>query len=300
MLKHSSRARSLGLIALAGTLATGALAPLIGATAAPAIAAEWQVGHAASPVLVDAGNGITANVNPATGVVQLETSAAGATWDTAIHEMDRYGLGPGGTWGTASADIRGGTSVYVPGMGVYAPDPAERSGLRGYPGDDLNFSQDWGTLPARGDIPAQEYVFTLHHLDTGAVDHFAPNGDVIASIDAAGDRTDWEFTPGPYGSRLERIVDPAGAITKISYSPDVITVTAPDGQSTTLESSFGRLTKLTTPTGTSAFSALPGLFSRIVSTTPSGDTVTGFTWNQDKPGSVIQITRNGEIVYPKG
>jgi hypothetical protein len=77
-------------------------------------------------------------------------------------------------------------------------------------------------------------------------------------------------------------------------------LTSPDGRASTLELSLGRVTRLATPTGVTTFSAKDHV-SRIVSTTPAGDTVTNVTWGQikDGVGVVHEIARNGEIVYSR-
>lgn len=183
---------------------------------------------------ISIGNGLVLIVGGAAGGAQLEVGYAGLTWDSTVATVTRAGFfGPGWTWGTPYLQRDAGTDrVYLPGRGLHELDPKARSGLSGdLP--DVVFTREAGTVPARVDglAPARPYLATLRSLGTGAVEYFDELGNVITTIDAAGNRTDREFVQlweGGDGNHLRAVTDSTGQVTTIDYEGRT-RVTHPDG-----------------------------------------------------------------------
>lgn len=305
-LKRSVRTR----VGVAAAAAVAALASSsVPAHAAPP-PAESMPAVGAAPVTIDFGNGITGSVDPATSQLSLVTGTP-LVWDPNLEAIDRYSFGPGWTLNTSFMDVN---VFYIPGVGSYAYDQTwEPSHLHGYEGDDYVanwFADAPVTLPARGDIPAQDAYKTLYRNSTGVTAYFSWNGNLIATIDKSGARKDWWFQDD-VTTNLAQIVESDGRVT---YFLEVRTpwewaIQAPDGKTTYLSfDADGSGTIRTVPSGVSSFFPKQTFFGVTTSRyeyqdleNSANDVSITLTWDTNRPaGTVTRIERNNVIVYPVG
>jgi len=258
------------------------------------------------------GNGVTAQVNLDIETVAVR-SAAGPTWDSTITGIDRYSLGPGWTLGEAFVDVTDwGAKIYVPGHGLMESDATRVSGLACYDGRDVIFRWDSGVVPGRGALPDRAYTSTLAHFDPTDLetpvrtDYFGAHGEVIASIDADGTRTDRLYDViAP--ARLTRIVHDDGRETTFSYPVERgdrrLSITSSDGKVDTLHSPQAEWpvpTRLVGPLGKTAITwNMSLLIHGLTSTTTEGQVehVTEFEWSTDV-GRLDALRLDGERVFP--
>jgi RHS repeat-associated protein len=193
---------------------------LIGGLATPAFADEGEAGGAAS-VLVggfSVGDGLEAMIEEREGSLRFQLPIGGlsASWDSRRTGGDRSGLGPGWNWAIGSVDTQGGVRVFPASGGVYEADASVTSGLRGYEVGDVRFEQREGVLPARdGVAEARAYSYVLAEAG-GVTTYFSAEGDPLASIDLAGDRTDWLWSDD-VAHRLAGTVDAYGVRTELVW-----------------------------------------------------------------------------------
>jgi len=279
--------------------AAGAAVPAHAAPDAPRAAVTSEVPAASAPVLVDAGNGLTATVSPDRGNVLLRSSA-GLAWDASVRSVDRYGLGGGVTWDAAFVDTHGGAFAYIPGAGVFAANPDVPSGLDGYHGTDVRFdAHDPERIPARGVIPARAAFFTLTHTSTGVTDYFGGGGDLLTSIDASGVRTDRVYD---WNGRLVATVDANGVLSTVEYWSGEIVIGDGTQPATRLVQERGEVTEIVSPDGGRSTLTRAGDLDRrtligIASSAAGVRTDVQFAWDADVK-RVSEVTRNGVIVYP--
>lgn len=250
------------------------------------------------PIPVDAGNGVIANVARSTGNV-LVRSATGLAWDSTIVDQDRYGLGPGKTWGGASVDPSGGITVYLPGEGVFAYSSENRSGLRGYEGNDrfeVHLSNP-GTTPARGEVPERQYFFSLFRASEYTTDYFDADGNVLTSISSLGVRTDRLYDP-VVPNRLAAFAEGGRVVTTVEYLPGEIQLRRAGAAHARLVQYGGQVVEIVAGDGgRSVFLHHGRTLAAIESKSSTGLTEVKFAWDASDPKRAIQVTRNGEVVY---
>lgn len=296
-------------------------AAVAGVLLAGASASSGQATQPVDPVdryvtFVDAGNGITANIVRGAGSMTLTTPTP-FVWDPWFRAMakdrrispDRSGLGEGWRVDTMFVNVRGGAHFYFPEIGsMFAMDSTTRTGLIGYPGDDIRADWGPGTVPAREGVPERAYQFTLQHLDTGEMKYFSWEGDLIAAIQVDGSRRDWVFDE-VVPNRLLALVDERGAMSRLDWTsePGAVVITEPDGGWIRLLMDGGRLEQVVTEDARSMFGfdewePDPALYAWIgtnVGTDPGAEewTSVAFNWSPNHPGDVQRVQRNGELVF---
>jgi hypothetical protein len=300
-------------IALVGLLLAGwSVAP---ANADPSAADD--------PVQIGLGNGITASIDPVTSKVALTTGTQLA-WEPDLMGFDHLGYGSGWTLkDTPFVDRNGRMAFYFPKLHqFFEMDLSSPTGLYGYPGDDVLVSdnQSGAQVPARSianqpEIPAQPYLYSLHHLDTNVTEYYrvreySYNLDLVATIDHnSGARTDWVFNReiGRDGELL-RIVAADGATTTFERIDSRLRrISPPTTPPVTLTLGDGRIARYITATTRTVFEPYGGpefgywLSSQDSSTGARTDF--GFTWDPANPGRVTRVDRLGpdgiqEVIYP--
>lgn len=216
--------RVAGKTALAGVLLAGLSAP----------AANAEPSATADPVVIDAGNRITATVDPATSKVRLTTPTA-LIWDPNLTSMnltpfvegyDRFGYGAGWTFsspgwpdGIRFINTNGGAEFYFPDLGrLYEIDASSETGLTwAYPRNDVRIG-GWGEpqqLAGRGDVPARDAYWTLHQLETNTMEYYGAYGDLLATVNLTTNaRWDWQYKTCEVfecdDHELRRVVDDQG------------------------------------------------------------------------------------------
>lgn len=188
------------------------------------------------PVRFEVGNDLALTVGEDLGGAQLEVGYAGLIWDSTVADMYRIpNFGGGWTWGMPFLD-RGDDRdrLYLPGRGLHEVDPGTASGLaEDAVADDLAdlvFTRESGLVPAReGVAPSRPYIATLRSLASGTTEYFDVHGNVFATIESGGARTDRDYLD----LELRSITDPAGGVTTISSEYDT-QVTRPDGATAVL------------------------------------------------------------------
>ncbi len=257
------------------------------------------------------GAGVQGVVDERSGAFSFEVPLGGVSlkWDSRGPGEGRFGLGP--RWAVAGigfVDVAGGVRV-VPSGGVQAvfeADDSVPSGLAGYPGDDVRFTQTPGRLPARADgvVGEREYTFVLRELG-GLVSYFDAAGDPVAKLDAHGGRVDWAWQPG---HRLTRVVTETGVVTELDWSdPARVEIQARAGMAGSvrpvgvIELDAGLVDAIVDATGarTTVSYAPTGLVSRIAA--PSG-AVTAVVWQPLSDGTAaiervaVTDSATGELV----
>jgi len=209
----------------ASAAATAVAAALIATSVVgPARAEPVSLGE--DPIVLDAWNGFTAYIDPATSRIRVTTPTP-LEWDPNLAQVDwreggvdRFAFGVGWTFGTHFVVNTDGLRYYFPNLGAfYEADPSAPSGLAGYPYDDVRAQTTSGQIPGRGGIPARSYSYVLRHLDTNATDYFSSDGDLLASINhATSARADWVWEDwGEHNLKL--IVDERGQETHLMNNP---------------------------------------------------------------------------------
>jgi hypothetical protein len=263
---------------------------------------------AAESVRLDLGNNIVASIDPTTSQVRMTTPTP-LVWDPNLAEVDRFDYGRGWTFGEHFIVAEGGTRFYFPALGEAFPlDVAQPTGLIGYPGEDVLAApaEDGAMLPARGDLPARPYHYTLHHLDTNVTEYFTQHdGDLIGSINlATGARTDWVYDV-PH--RLARILDEHGGSTTFERTPSRVAITAPDGRITSVwtAETIERIITATHRTYINRSQRSADIFIEVETEESSGTSTSGiylFDWDWERPGHVVQVRRIADgvekVVYP--
>jgi hypothetical protein len=189
----------------------------------------------ADPIVVDAGNGITATVDPASGGVHMTTPTP-LIWDPnlttftreqiLVEGYNRFGYGVGWTFsspgwpdGIRFMNTAGGVEFYFPDLGrLFAADASTETGLvSSYPRNDVRVlrADPPQRLADRDDIPARNVFWTLHQLETNVMEYYGEFGDLLATVNLETNaRWDWvyETYDGYEGDehQLRRVVDADG------------------------------------------------------------------------------------------
>jgi len=279
-----------------GTVVCAVLcAGLVVGTVSPSWAGESQAeGEAALVAPFPLGGAIHGAIDPRTGAFSIDAplGALGLSWDSRASGADSFALGAGWSLaGIARVETKGGVRVHPSKSAQlsFAASESAPSGLAGYEGADVRFSQIGGVLPARADgaVGERPYAFVLHELG-GLVSYFDPSGMPIAKFDAHDNRMDWEWRDA---RRLGRVVTADGVVTSLDWSdPSRVVVESRagvDGPSRaigTIELEGTRVSGVVDATGdrTAVRYAVSGLVSQI--TTASG-AATDLRWRAAADGT---------------
>ncbi|MDR5699793.1 RHS repeat-associated core domain-containing protein [Agromyces aerolatus] len=299
--RRGGSVRSWWGVALGGVVSAG----LVLGGVSPSWAAASEGAGAGSPVVgaFGMGAGVQGTVDERSGAFSFEVPLGGVTlgWDSRGPGADsgRFGFGP--RWsvsGVGFVDTEGGVRVVpargVQGVrGVFEASDSVPSGLAGYEGDEVRFSQTAGVLPARADgvLGERAYAFVLRELG-GLVSYFDANGDPVAKLDAHGGRVDWTWEPG---HRLAQVVTETGVVTSLEWSdPDRVVVSAWAGGGAprpvgAIELSGGRVAAVTDATGARTTVAY-GPSGLVGSVGSASGAVTNLTW-QPLPDGTAAVDR---------
>lgn len=254
-------------------------------------------------VVLDIGNGATARIQPVSSEVTFTTPTP-LTWDPRLARAFDKGFGgfySGWSFGTP---FLVGQMFYLPTHGRFFEwDAWAPSGLREYPWDDLRVDAARGELPARGDVPAQPYQWTIRHLDSNVIEYF-DSENLVASVDTrTGARTDWLWHSG---RDLDRIVDEAGRVTRVEeVDPAEYHFTMPDGETISVGLDGGLVSHIASASHRTTFSIGLGQWNtRTVDLT--GATPPRwyqFVWEPGRTGTVYQVwyfdpASDWEIIWP--
>jgi RHS repeat-associated protein len=284
----------------AAVLGGAVCAGLVVGGVSPSWAGAEAGGEAGSAVVgpFGLGVGVQGTVDERSGAFSFEVPLGGISlgWDSRGPGDDGSGFGFGPRWSLAGVgfiDTRGGVRVMPSrsAQGAFAADASAPSGLAGYVGDDVRFSQTPGVLPAREDGAAGEraYAFVLRELG-GLVSYFDAAGDPVAKLDVHGGRVDWEWGPG---HRLREVVTETGVVTELDWSdPGLVAVQVRAGADGvvrpvgTVELDGGRLSAVVDATGarTTVRYAPSGLVERVGA---ASGAVTDVVWQGLPDGSVV-------------
>jgi RHS repeat-associated protein len=168
------------------------------------------------------GDGLEGSVDEPSGAFRFALPAGGLNlgWDSRAMGSDLVGLGAGWSFGLARIQVEGGVRVFPASGGSYLANASEPSGLDGYTQADTRFEQAPGVLPADGARPEVAYSSSLHELG-GSNTYFNDDGDPVAHVNAAGNRTDWRWEPD---HRLVEVIDPDGVATSLEWSSSTLVV----------------------------------------------------------------------------
>ena len=214
--------RSAGSRPWGAVLGAVVCAGLVVGTVSPSWAGESRgEGEAALVAPFPLGGAVQGAIDPRTGAFSFDAplGALGLSWDSRALGADSFALGAGWSLaGIARVETKGGVRVHPsksPQLSFAASESAP-SGLDGYEGADVRFSQVGGMLPARADgaVGERPYAFVLREL-RGLVSYFDASGMPIAKFDAHDNRMDWEW---PDARRLGRVVTADGVVTSLDWS----------------------------------------------------------------------------------
>ncbi|WP_308797436.1 hypothetical protein [Agromyces silvae] len=227
-----------------------ALGMVLASTCGFAPASAGDRGADSDAVVFDLGNGVAAHIQPVTSEVRFTTPTP-LVWDPRLLDLNNYDFGAG--WTFDQIFVRG-LDFYIPALGRFFEwDGSSPSGLIGYPWDDLRVDVAiGGEVPARGDIPARSYDWTIRYLETNVTEYFNRDGDLIASINSStGARDDWVWN---LNRTLNRVVDDSGGVIRSErVDPAEHHFTMPDGRLISTQLDGGRVFRILTPSQSTTF-----------------------------------------------